>query len=223
MNAMEVVRQTAGMEEIIVDAAGNIAYEFTQEELSQHRFYTNDYAAVGYKYETGKDEIVGFVRCIYPEYLDVITLTCIAESELGSEKFIRGRLAVAKCGPGMFYFENHCVDACPAADGYYFDGSVNENNANECKQITEGYVYNGQQNATCSKLSYLKGCFDVCPDSLVESGHTCELPQAASECGERYFIREDDHFVCGPLATSPVPVGLVKITGADALYYEALA
>ena len=49
---MEVLRETAGMEEIFIDITGGVAYEYTQSKLLPSRFYSNEYAAVGYRYET---------------------------------------------------------------------------------------------------------------------------------------------------------------------------
>ena len=69
---MEVLRETAGMEEVFIDSAGGVAYEYTQDELLPSRFYSNEYAAVGYRYETAdSNEIKQFIRCVYPEYLNV--------------------------------------------------------------------------------------------------------------------------------------------------------
>ena len=98
------------------------------------RFYSNDYAAVGYKYGAQSNEILELLRCVHPEYLDVLEFKCIADDDFqASPRLARKRLAVSKCGPGTFkYGGRYCVDECPAEEGYYFDGSVNENDVNEC-------------------------------------------------------------------------------------------
>ena len=79
---MEVLRQTAGMEEIILDENKGIADEYTKGILLPDRFYTNDYAAVGYKYDEQGSEIQSFLRCVYPEYLDTTEFKCVTDDTL---------------------------------------------------------------------------------------------------------------------------------------------